>query len=79
LLHVPQPGNDGANSLRGLDAATKEVAKMNPSSEVEPSLENGILCGSCDLFKDDVFILEDGSVVCGDCLDRWVSDRAKQN
>ena len=41
---------------------------MNPS-EVEPSLENGFLCGSCNRSKDDVFILPDGSVVCADCVD----------
>ena len=51
---------------------------MNPS-EVEPSLENGFLCASCNLFKDDVFILRVGSVVCGDCVDLWERDRAKQN
>ncbi len=51
---------------------------MNPP-EVEPSLENGFLCVSCDRFKDDVFILQDGSVVCGDCVDLWERDREKQN
>ncbi len=51
---------------------------MNPS-EVEPSLENGFLCGSCNLFKDDVLILRDGSVVCGDCVDLWERDRESQN
>jgi hypothetical protein len=56
----------------------EEVAKMNPS-EVEPSLGNGFLCGSCNLFKDDVFILRDGSVVCADCVDLWERDRAKQD
>jgi hypothetical protein len=56
----------------------EEVAKMNPS-EVEPGLENGFLCGSCNLFKDDVFILRDGSVVCGDCVDLWERDRERQN
>jgi hypothetical protein len=30
---------------------------MNPS-EVEPSLDNGFLCGSCDRPKDDVFVLQ---------------------
>jgi hypothetical protein len=78
LLHVPQPGNDGAISLRRLDAADKESAKMKPS-EAEPSLEDGFLCGSCDRSKDDVFILRDGSVVCGDCVDLWERDREKQN
>jgi hypothetical protein len=52
---------------------------MNPCSEVEPSLDNGILCGSCDRSKDDFFILQDGSILCADCVDLWVSDRAKQN
>jgi hypothetical protein len=51
---------------------------MNPS-EVEPSREIGFLCGSCNRFKDDVFILRDGSVVCGDCVDLWERDREKQN
>ncbi len=51
---------------------------MNPS-EVEPSLENGFLCGSCDHFKDDVFILRDGRVVCAECVDLWVSDGDRQN
>ena len=51
---------------------------MDPS-QVEPSLENGFLCGSCDRFKDDVFILRDGSVVCGDCVDLWECNRARQN
>jgi hypothetical protein len=48
-------------------------------SEVEPSLENGFLCGSCDRLKDDLFILRDGSVVCGDCVDLWERDRERQN
>jgi hypothetical protein len=51
---------------------------MNPL-EVEPSLGNGFLCGSCNRFKDDVFILRDGSVVCGHCVDLWERDQAKQN
>jgi hypothetical protein len=51
---------------------------MNPS-EVEPSLENGFLCASCDRSKDDFFILRDGSVVCADCVELWERDRAKQN
>ena len=56
----------------------EEVARMNPS-EVEPSLENGFLCGSCDRPKDDVYILRDGSVVCADCVELWKLDRVKQN
>ena len=51
---------------------------MNPS-EVEPSLENGFLCGSCDRAKDDVYVLRDGSVVCADCVELWERDREKQN
>jgi hypothetical protein len=51
---------------------------MNPS-EVEPSLENGFLCGRCDRSKDDVFILRDGSIVCADCVELWERDREKQN
>lgn len=54
------------------------LQQMNPP-EVEPSLEKGFLCRSCDRFKDDVFILLDGSVVCGDCVDFWERDRVKQN
>ena len=51
---------------------------MKPS-EVELSLENGFLCGSCDHFKDDVFILRDGSVVCAECVDLWERSRERQN
>ena len=51
---------------------------MNPS-EVEPSLENGFLCGSCNRSKHDFFILRDGSVVCADCVDLWERDRERQN
>ena len=47
--------------------------------EAEPSVENSFLCGSCNRPKDDVFILRDGSVVCGDCLDLRERDREKQN
>jgi len=47
--------------------------------EMETSLENGFLCGSCDRFKDDVFILRDGSVVCADCVELWERERKKQN
>jgi hypothetical protein len=64
--------------LHKADAADKESAKMKPS-EAEPRLENGFVCGSCDLFKDDVFILRDGSVVCGDCVDLWERDQERQN
>ena len=52
---------------------------MMNTSEVEPSLENGFRCGSCDRFKDDVFILRDGSIVCLDCAELWERDQAKQN
>ena len=51
---------------------------MNPS-EVEPGREIGFHCGSCDRFKDDLFILRDGSVVCADCVELWESEREKQN
>jgi hypothetical protein len=51
---------------------------MNPS-EVEPSLENGFLCGSCDRPRDDVFVLPDGSIVCADCVDLWEHNRERQN
>ena len=49
------------------------------SPEIETSFGNGFLCGSCDRFKHDVFILRDGSVVCADCVELWERDRAKQN
>jgi hypothetical protein len=51
---------------------------MDPS-EVEPGLESGFRCGSCDRSKDDFYILRDGSIVCVDCVELWERDRAKQN
>jgi hypothetical protein len=51
---------------------------MNPLA-VETSQGICVPCGSCDRSKDDFFILQDGSVVCADCVDLWVSDRANQN
>jgi hypothetical protein len=51
---------------------------MKPS-EIEPGLENGFSCGSCDRSKDDVYMLPDGGIVCADCVELWESDRAKQN
>jgi len=51
---------------------------MNPL-EMEMGMPGGFHCGSCDRSKDDVFVLPDGSVVCGDCVDLWERDRGKQN
>ena len=43
---------------------------MNPS-EMELDKRIVFYCESCHGSKDDVFILRDGSVVCGDCVDLW--------
>jgi hypothetical protein len=49
------------------------------SSEKEKAVEGAFHCGTCDRWKDDIFILPDGSVVCADCVDRWESEKTKQN
>jgi hypothetical protein len=51
---------------------------MNPS-EVELDKRIVFHCESCHGSKDDVFILRDGSIVCGDCVDLWERDRERQN
>lgn len=41
--------------------------------------ESPFRCGSCERPTDDCYILQDGSVVCVECVKCWESDRAKQN
>jgi hypothetical protein len=42
-------------------------------------MKTGFLCGSCDLMKDDIFILPDGIVICADCVNLWERDQEKQD